>query len=400
MLVVVAALAGLLSAVPAQAGVGATTVLVSVAYGGGAANDGSRFDAITPDGRFVLFDSLASNLVPGDSNRRQDVFVRNLATGRTVRVSVGPHGRQADAYSYGDAITPDGRFIVFTSSADNLLRQPDTNRVSDVFVRDRRTGRTIRVSVGRDGRQLAGTSMGGVITADGNQIAFMHVANHRVLTLIHNRSTDTTRVIDRHKNSQPYAISDTGRYLLLGRDFQQNGPIHLVMRDRQTTREVQIPIPPPDRVASDPAMTPDARYVAFTGGYGYPNPTAFDAFLWQRGAAQVTTIRNEPQGIDVAGISSDGRYIGLLDPTPLIIGDTNATTDLYRFDMNGGPIIRASVTDTGAQLPSGATDITICCTLSFGAVSGDGAVVAFNTYDPAVASDTNNSSDVYARTGL
>jgi Tol biopolymer transport system component len=163
-----------------------TTERVSVGPGGvqGNGESGSSRDspirsvlglavAISAGGRFVAFESDATNLVPGDTNGFRDVFVRDRMTGKTVRVSVGPDGVQGngDSGSDGVAISAGGRFVAFESDASNLV-PGDTNRLNDVFVHDRRTGRTQRVSVGPRGRQGNGESGGSSLSADGRFVAF------------------------------------------------------------------------------------------------------------------------------------------------------------------------------------------------------------------------------------
>jgi Tol biopolymer transport system component len=129
--------------------------------------------AISAGGRFVAFESDASNLVPRDTNGFRDVFVRDRRTGKTVRVSVGPDGVQGngDSGSDGVAISPGGHFVAFSSNAANLV-PGDTNRLKDVFVHDRRTGRSQRVSVRSRGRQGNGESGGPSLSAEGRFVAF------------------------------------------------------------------------------------------------------------------------------------------------------------------------------------------------------------------------------------
>ena len=111
-----------------------TTERVSVSSGNAQSNDRSFGQELSADGRFVAFDSLATNLVSGDTNEQQDVFVRDRKLGTTRRVSVGPGGVQGDTWSEGPAISADGRFVAFYSDATNLV-PGDTNATIDVFVR-------------------------------------------------------------------------------------------------------------------------------------------------------------------------------------------------------------------------------------------------------------------------
>src|SRR5262249_50865216 len=120
-----------------------TTTRVSVSSAGAQANNGSLQPALSADGRFVAFQSSASNLVPGDTNGRSDIFVHDRVTGVTTRVSVADEGVQADGDSSQPTLSADGRFVAFSSSATNLVTG-DTNGVMDVFVHDRLTGQTRR----------------------------------------------------------------------------------------------------------------------------------------------------------------------------------------------------------------------------------------------------------------
>ena len=137
---------------------GVTTELVSVGPKGVLPNSVSYLSSISADGRFVAFGSAASNLVPGDTNNDWDIFVRDRQTNITSRVSVRycqPRNvlcKQANGKSDQPSISADGRYVAFASEASNLA-SGDTNKVSDVFVRDRQTNITSRVSVGKSGVQ-------------------------------------------------------------------------------------------------------------------------------------------------------------------------------------------------------------------------------------------------------
>src|SRR5256712_380330 len=156
-----------------------STKRVSVDSHGAQGNGGSFDPAISADGRFVAFDSVASNLVAGDTNAAFDVFVRDRKTGKTRRVSVDSHGAQGNGDSFDPAISADGRFVAFDSVASNLVAG-DTNAASDVFVRDRKTGKTRRVSVASHGTQGNGASFGPSISADGRFVAFTSAASNLV----------------------------------------------------------------------------------------------------------------------------------------------------------------------------------------------------------------------------
>ncbi|MEW6269454.1 MAG: hypothetical protein AB1689_09185 [Thermodesulfobacteriota bacterium] len=162
-----------------------TTRLVNVDSTGRPANVGSLDDnprsggssarpTISSDGRSVAFESSSTNLVAGDTNDAADVFVHDLATGITERVSVGSSGVQGNGASRSAALSADGRYVAFESVASNLVER-DTNSESDVFVHDRLTGTTERVSVTADGRQASRESGRGLflaISADGRFVAF------------------------------------------------------------------------------------------------------------------------------------------------------------------------------------------------------------------------------------
>src|SRR5437762_1453492 len=152
-LVVVSAFIGLFAAGAAAAP--GLTELVSV-RSNGTQGDGISgrvsAPAVSATGVVVAFDSAATNLVGGDTNGALDVFVRDRASGRTERVSVSSKGKQGDSGSAGPMVNGDGRFVSFSSGASNLVVD-DTNGRSDIFVHDRLTGDTTRVSVAADGAQ-------------------------------------------------------------------------------------------------------------------------------------------------------------------------------------------------------------------------------------------------------
>src|SRR5947208_11812912 len=153
-----------------------TTVRVSVASGGTEGDDASLGSALSADGRFVAFDSAATDLVAADTNGVSDVFVHDRQTGATERVSVASGGAQGDGssgligFAFPPALSADGRFIAFVSSATSLVAG-DTNAATDVFVHDRQTGTTERVSVASGGGQGNDLSPGPALSAAGRFVA-------------------------------------------------------------------------------------------------------------------------------------------------------------------------------------------------------------------------------------
>ena len=153
----------LMAGMLAAGGVALSPALTAVASAGADAGDRARpaqraasaSPVVSASGRYIAFTSSADDLVAGDTNRSPDVFVRDRGTGRTERVSVRTDGRQAGRSAAGStepAISGDGRYVAFTSAAPNLVRG-DTNGASDVFVRDRVAGSTVRVSLASGGAQ-------------------------------------------------------------------------------------------------------------------------------------------------------------------------------------------------------------------------------------------------------
>ncbi len=157
-----------------------------VAYGCGAN------PAISADGTLIAFTSDGGNVVAGDTNSANDVFVRNLATGVTTRVSVTSKGAQTNGALGRVTMSGDGRFIVFQSDSWNIVAG-DSNLVSDVFVHDMRTGKTTRSSVSSSGAQADGFSANAAISADGSLIAFESDATN----LVANDSNRTTDIFGR-----------------------------------------------------------------------------------------------------------------------------------------------------------------------------------------------------------
>jgi Tol biopolymer transport system component len=199
--------------------------LVSQNDAGERGNDISSMPSVSADGRFVAFLSRASNLVPNDTNVVPDVFVRDLRTGSTKRVSVDSAGVEADDYSVYPSISGNGRFVAFRSNATNLI-VGDTNATDDIFVHDLATGASERVSVDSAGVEANFYSTDPAVSADGRVVAFVTIADNLVGgdtnkvedVFVHDRSTGVTERVSvdpfGREGDQPCiipAISGNGR---------------------------------------------------------------------------------------------------------------------------------------------------------------------------------------------
>lgn len=220
---------------------------VSISESGDEANSYSGSPAVNADGRYVAFASNASNLIPGDTNGKVDIFVRDCQTGIVERVSVGDGGIQSNNSSEWPAISADGRYIAFCSDATNLAAD-DTNGYKDVFVYDRQTDSIERVSVGAGGTEANYHSYYSAISATGQFVAFYSPASNLVSEdtnyvgdiFVYNNQTDTMHLVSvafdgtqGDDQSNDTAISGDGRYVaffsfatnLVTGDTNNNGDI-------------------------------------------------------------------------------------------------------------------------------------------------------------------------------
>jgi Tol biopolymer transport system component len=227
----------------------ATTEVVTMGLGGNAGDGVSDFGTITSDGSLVAFSSVADNLVWGDSNLVEDIFLRDRVAGTTTRISLSPKGFQANLPSTLPRITPDGRFVVFWSYASNLV-SGDTNATTDVFVDDVAAGTIERISVDSSGAEGNGWSMVGAISADGRYVAFVSVASNLVSgdtnngsdIFVHDRTTGGTERIsidssggEANGDSSVPSISSDGRYVAF-----QSSATNLVSGDKNRREDVFV----------------------------------------------------------------------------------------------------------------------------------------------------------------
>jgi Tol biopolymer transport system component len=410
----------------AGAGPGSTARL-STATGGGQGNGRSFVPAISADGRYVAFYSDASNLVSGDTNGARDVFVRDLQTGETTRVSVSTSGTEANGDSFAPALSSDGRYVAFASAATNLV-DGDTNDANDVFVRDRQTNTTTRVSVGYDGSQANGGSDQPSLSGDGHLVAFTSAATNIVSedvnanrdAFVYDRQTGTavnlsvsTDGTQADLDSFTPELSANGRFVafssfadnLIADDLNESSDIFVRDLLTNTTERVSEYTGHYEAEGDSvrPSISADGRYVAFDSDawdlvWGDTNDV-HDVFANDRATSVTTRVSVDDSGTQANGesfrpsISGDGRYVAFYsEATDLVAGDTNGATDVFVYDRRSGALKRMSVAAGGDD---GNGDSLRP------AVDGSGRLAVFESdASNLVPGDSNRFTDVFVRDPL
>jgi Ca2+-binding RTX toxin-like protein len=345
-----------------------TITRVSVDSAGNQGNNLSSSPSISADGRFVAFFSRASNLVPGDTNNNIDIFVRDLLTNTTTRVSIDSAGNQGNSDSSSPSISADGRFVAFASFASNLL----PNMRYDILVRDLLTNTTTLVSVDSAGNPANNFSSSPSISADGRFVAFDSFASNLV-------AGDTN-------NNSPVRNSD------------------IFLRDLLTSTTTRASIDSAGNQGNSnsfsPSISADGRFVAFQSFVSnlVPGDTNNQPDIFVRGLLTNTTTL---VSVDSAGnqgnnfssstsISSDGRFVAFKSfASNLVPGDTNNQPDIFVRDLSTNTTTRVSVDSAGNQ----GNNLS-----SSPSISADGRFVAFKSLaSNLVPENTNNQSGIFVR---
>jgi Tol biopolymer transport system component len=430
-------------ALSASAASPASTTRVSVSSAGAQGDRDSFAAGISADGRYVLFNSLARNLVSGDTNDRDDVFVADRNAGTVERVSVRSGGGQAnpgsDPYggSYAGGLSANGRYVVFNSDSPNLVPR-DTNHTADVFVHDRARDVTTRVSVGARGRQANGPSGDPAISANGRYVAFSSLASNLVrgdtngMSDVFVRDLRTGRTVRASltshgaqarcnqsgcESTEP-ALSANGRFVafessatnLVPRDTNRTADVFV--RDLRRGRTERVDVSSSGRQSANdrtnngsnaPVISASGRFVAF---HSYaPNLVRGDTnrlpdiFVHDRRTEKTTRVSISTAGqqanqesLGAAAISPDGRYVAFTSlATNLVGGDVNDITDVFVRDLRAGTTSLVSLGDSGNQGGDASS-------VGGAAFSADDRYLAFSSWaSNFVPGDTNDVPDAFVR---
>jgi hypothetical protein len=398
------------------------TTRVSVDSAGVGANSYSNGASISSDGRFVAFASEADNLISNDTNNVSDVFVHDRQSGETTLISLSSAGVQGNGWSEFPAISANGRFVSFQSASFNLVAD-DSNFARDIFVHDRETGETSRVSLGPGGVQANDSSFTTAISADGRFVAFSSRAsnlvdddtNQRVDIFVHDRQVgQTTRVsVDtgggqsNDRSAEELAISDDGRIVAFewwpsSAPGETDGPADIFVHDLQTGQTSIVSVnsdgEPGNQGSRRPSLSEDGRFVAFNSSSDnlVANDTneESDVFVHDRQTGETTRVSTNSEGgqgndnSGYAALSDDGRFVAFRsDASNLVTNDTNEQTDVFVHDRQTAETNRYSVNSAGEQGNDWSGQP---------AVAANGQIVAFQSYaSNLVTGDNNDDSDIF-----
>jgi len=332
--------------------INSSTELVSISLDGSEANDYCHEPSINENGRYVTFSSYANNLVDNDTNYYSDIFVRDRLLNITERISVSSTGEEGNDNSYEPFISSDGRYVTFTSYATNLVKD-DVSGFADIFVRDRLLNITQRLSVSSTGVGGNNDSFGSSVSSDGRYIAFYSYASNLV-------------------------------------EYDNNGCSDVFVHDRisNTIKRINI-LPHGGEANSDsyqPIISADGNFIAFTSNannlVGNDNNDESDVFVYDQNLNYIKRV-SISEGVDANGssyepsINSDGRYIAFSSwANNLVEHDAKGFSDVFVYDQISGIIERVSILSVGEELDEDSYNPSI---------SGDGRFVAFVTGHVQVA---------------
>lgn len=399
-----------------------TTSRVSMANDGAQANDWSGQPSISSSGRFVAFRSLARNLTTDPPGTAGNVYLRDLVANRTIRVSSAPDGAAANGECFVPSVSGDGRFVVYTSLASNLI--PGVSG-SQVYLYDALLGRTTLVSKAVDGTPGDLGSAFGTISADGRFVAFVSAATNLVpgatvagkQVLVLDRETGLLECVSGAPGDMPAnggivtynwdergpSLSADGRYVAFASaatnlvegfvDDNFDGDVYV--RDRVTGKTSAASVTNNDVVLGGhwQSISADGRYIAFLVRWTPLIQTvAVRDRLQDRTIAftesvsrQLITAGSGPEMTDFVAISPSGRRVTISSKlSNLVAGDTNGQQDLYGFGPSGGGAVWLQSITVAPGAVAGGASATGTVTLNAPAPAGGTTALVSSTL-PEVA---------------
>ncbi|MCP4965416.1 MAG: hypothetical protein GY926_09290 [bacterium] len=401
-------------------GTGATT-LVSVAGDGTQADSPSNYPAVSGDGGTIVYSSGGSNLAAGDTNAASDIFAHDVATGSTTRISVDSDGTQANDSSYVVSISGDGDTVAFLSDASNLV-SGDTNHVFDIFVYDVTTATTIRVSVASDGTQANDKSYHPEVSDDGSTVVYSSPAANLVPGDTDGRdifsfdiASGTTRIISTpiesdtpNGSSFDPAISEDGDTVAYASDATDlipgdtNMHTDIFAYDVPTGSTTRISVAgdgtQANGISGNPAISGDGSTIVYESYASnlVPGDTngAFDIFAYDVATGVTTRISVASDGTQANGqsyeptVSSNGDIVAFsTSSSNLVPADTMGISDVFVHNRSTRVTIRVSVASDGTQANS---------TSRSPGISGDGNTIVYESQaSNLVPGDTNGAFDIF-----
>lgn len=397
------------------------TIRVSVASDGSQATDWSNFPDISADGHYIVFQSDANDLVSDDTRGFRDIFVHNYMTGETIRVSVDSEGNEANNDSSWPSISANGQFVTFASKASNLVN--DDTAIRDIFIHDLKSGETELISVTEDTSPTENTSTDSSVSADGRYVAFSSNASNLVTgdtnddsdIFLRDRTTGiTTRISVSSEGTQAIgdsydpSISYDGKVIAFQSlaenlvDNDDNNVTDIFVHYMQTGDTIRVSVDSVETQANGsstaPSLSGNGQIVAFlsaannlvsgdSGGFN-------DIFIHNLNSHETKMVSLASNGDQANGhslglsISSNGNYIAFAsDAINLATGDDNGKQDIFVHNVVSGETIRVSVSSSGVEAHGDS---------SSPAISGNGGYVVFESIaNDLVINDTNGDYDIF-----
>ena len=399
------------------------TVLISATPAGLPGEAYSVSPSISADGRYVAFHSQATDLIADDNNGDPDVFIHDRLTGETELVSVASSGEQADNYSANGVISPDGRYVVFESKAGNI-DPVNIYPLFNIYIRDRQAGTTTVIALSPAGLPPNQETRNPDISADGRYVVYVSAASNLVPAddnnasdiFLHDRQTGSTGLISSalsggiaNGDSTDPRLSSNGRYIVYSSSANdltpgdQNSANDVFLHDRQmgTTRLLSVSMNGEQGNANSEAtaIAPGGRFVVFSSiasnlTPGDTNGVAdyFVVDLLTGALERISVSSSGEQGnaavTSGASISADGRFVTFASSASnLVPGDTNQATDVFVRDRLADTTTRISVDSAGAQAIGYSQEPVI---------SADGSFVAFHSNAGNLfPGDNNYANDIF-----